>query len=404
MRFIYRNITRLVKLFLFRFFYPLVYILFSLRPIKRNKVVFVELMSAEVTPSFKLLLDRIQKEGTFKVKVLLLNQLRMSYLSKLFLNFRVLWAIGNAQYLFLDNTFPLISSSPIRRGTTVIQTWHGCGAFKKFGYSLVKGNTQSSGWDYKLYPLHNHYDHVFVSGEKAIGPYAEAFGMENDLDKVHAVGVSRTDVYFDKEFIAAAVEKVRAFNPSIAGKKILLYAPTYRKSVTSATLPVRLKYDMLKEALGDEWVLLIKRHNFLIDPIEIPQDCQDFAFDVTGDFEIDELLCAADACISDFSSVIFEYALFERPILFFVPDLESYYTARGFYFRFDDIVCGPVARTTTKLIEGIQNLSEADVERVRAFKNEFMEKCDGRSTDRILSIIFGDKIKSVAPHQLTAEE
>lgn len=382
-------IKRAIKFTLFRVVYPLYYLVCSLRKIDERKVVFIELMSAELTPSFRLLHDELEKHYDYDVEVLLLNQLRMRYAKKLFLNFHVIRAVANAHFIFLDNTFPLISSSPLRKGTKVIQTWHGCGAFKKFGYSLVKGETESSGWDYKMYPLHRHYDYVFVSGQKAIAPYADAFGMDRSIEKIMPLGVSRTDVFFDENFKAAALQKLRTKIPATSQKKVLLYAPTYRHNVTRASLPIELDINAMKESLGDEWVLLIKRHNFLRTPFEIPHDCADFAFDVTDDFCIDELLCNADTCISDYSSLVFEYALFEKPIIFFVPDIDEYYSARGFYYDFEEFACGPIVKSTQEVINAVGVFTDEQKEAVCTFKQEFMDGCDGKSTKRILTTIFG---------------
>lgn len=386
-------LKRAIKFTLFRVVYPLYYLMCSLRKVDERKVVFIELMSAELTPSFKLLHDELQEHYDLDVEVLLLNQLRMRYAKKLFLNFFVIRTVANAHYIFLDNTFPLISASPLRKETVVIQTWHGCGAFKKFGYSLVKGKTESSGWDYKMYPLHRHYDYVFVSGKKAVAPYADAFGMEKETEKIMPLGVSRTDVFFDDSFIEAAKEKLRTEIPATEGKKVLLYAPTYRHNVTRASLPVSLDINAMKEALGEDWVLLIKRHNFLRTPFEIPDDCRDFAFDVTANFCIDELLCTADTCISDYSSLVFEYALFEKPILFFVPDIEDYYSARGFYYDFEEFACGPILKTTQEVINAVGVFTDEQKQAVRAFKREFMDGCDGSSTKRILQTVFGPATK-----------
>lgn len=386
-------LKRAIKFMLFRVVYPLYYLMCAIRKVDERKVMFIELMSAELTPSFRVLHDELEKHYDYDIEILLLNQLRMRYAKKLFLNFYVIRAIAQAHYIFLDNTFPLISASPLRKETKVIQTWHGCGAFKKFGYSLVKGDTESSGWDYKMYPLHRHYDYVFVSGKKAIGPYADAFGMEQSMEKIMPLGVSRTDVFFDESFKAEATKKLHAKIPSAANKKVLLYAPTYRHNVTRASLPVTLDIRAMKEALGDEWILLIKRHNFLRAPFDIPSDCTNFAYDVTADFCIDELLCTADTCISDYSSLVFEYALFEKPILFFVPDIDEYYSARGFYYDFEEFACGPIAKTTQEVIDAVGVFPDEHKQAVRAFKQDFMDGCDGASTKRILHTVFGSATK-----------
>lgn len=392
---------RIFKLLFFRVVYPLYYLWCARKPVNTDKVVFIELMAAELTSTFQILYERLTQRYTFDVDILLLNQLRMRYRRKVLLNFSVIKAVATAGYVFIDNTFPVVSVCPIRPETKVIQTWHGCGAFKRFGYSLVKAKSESSGWDYKLYPLHAHYDHVFVSGHEAVWAYADAFAMEHQTDRIEPIGVSRTDVFWDEEFCNSAREEVYSLVPAARDREIILYAPTYRKTVTHAQTPTDIDIAAMASALSDRYVLLMKLHPFVKNPIVIPEGCEAFAYDVSSTLSIESLLVTSDVCVSDYSSLVFEFSLFERPILFFVPDLDMYYDARGFYYTFEEFACGPICKTTNELIDHIAHASGEDLERIRAFKEKFMDGCDGHATERILDSVFGrqlnKKLKSKEP-------
>ena len=144
----------------------------------------------------------------------------------------------------------------------------------------------------------------------------------------------------------------------------------------------------MKEALGDEYFLLLKHHPFVKKRPEIPENCQDFAMDVTKELDIDKLLCVSDVCISDYSSLIFEYSLFERPMIFFAYDLDEYFDWRGFYYNYDDLTPGPIVKTTEEIIDYIQNLNTRfNPSQVHAFREKFMSACDGHATDRILELV-----------------
>ena len=144
----------------------------------------------------------------------------------------------------------------------------------------------------------------------------------------------------------------------------------------------------MKKALGNEYILLLKHHPFVKKRPEIPEDCKDFAMDVTTDLDIDKLLCVSDICISDYSSLIFEYSLFERPMIFYAYDLEDYFDWRGFYYNYDDLTPGPVVTETEEIIDYIQNLdTRFDKEQVHAFREKFMSACDGCATDRIMELV-----------------
>ena len=89
-----------------------------------------------------------------------------------------------------------------------------------------------------------------------------------------------------------------------------------------------------------------------------PKECQSFAYDVSDAFVIEELLCVSDLCISDYSSLVFEYSLFERPMLFFAYDFEEYGEWRGFYYDYHELTPGPVVHTTQEIVDYVLHLKE----------------------------------------------
>ena len=104
--------------------------------------------------------------------------------------------------------------------------------------------------------------------------------------------------------------------------------------------------------------------------------------------EISRLLCVSDICISDYSSLIFEYALFERPMIFYAPDLQEYFDERGFYYDYDTLTPGPVFSDQEQLIAYIREIDERfDRQQIADFRERFMSACDGHATKRILDYI-----------------
>ena len=93
--------------------------------------------------------------------------------------------------------------------------------------------------------------------------------------------------------------------PNAQYKKVLLYAPTYRGDADKAYIPEKLDIKALKENFGSEWVLLVKRHGFVKKEWDIPEDCQDFAFDITEHMPIEDLLLLPICALTDYSSLIF---------------------------------------------------------------------------------------------------
>ena len=111
-------------------------------------------------------------------------------------------------------------------------------------------------------------------------------------------------------------------------------------------------------------------------------------FDVSKTMDINDLICAADICISDYSSLVFEYALLDRPLIYYAYDLEDYFDWRGFYYDYFDMAGGPVFYSTEEIVDYIIHIEEQfDREKLRAFREKFMSACDGQSTERILHSI-----------------
>lgn len=124
---------------------------------------------------------------------------------------------------------------------------------------------------------------------------------------------------------------------------------------------------------------------------KIPEDLEGcFAVDVTKLLPVEDLMCAADVCITDYSSLIFEYSLLDKPLVFYAFDLEEYGGWRGFYYDFSELTPGPVCTNMEALCACLAQAGDAyDREKLRAFRQKFMSSCDGRSTSRIEQMVFG---------------
>ena len=204
-------------------------------------------------------------------------------------------------------------------------------------------------------------------------------------------GISRSDIFYDEDAKKAAQEKLLSVVPQAKGKKVILYAPTFRGRVARAKTPNALDIAAFGDALGKDYILLFKLHPFVKKRTAIPEGYENFAFDLTDDMSIEELLFVADICISDYSSLVFEYSLFEKPMIFFAFDLDNYYDWRGFYYDYKDFVPGPIHTTTEEMIDYIRHVDERfDKNRVQEFRQKFMSACDGHATERIMKMMFGE--------------
>lgn len=293
--------------------------------------------------------------------------------------------LATARWILVDDFIPVMYPIPIRKGTEFIQVWHAMGAFKKVGFSRVG----KAGGPSKGSLSHKNYTGTIVSAEKIRKNYAEAFGIKEE--KVHALGIPRTDVFFDKEYQAKKREELYARYPQMREKKVVLFAPTFRgNGVKTAHYKYEwIDFDEIKKAMGDEYVFLIKMHPFIQNQPE-SNLWDSFFVDITSEREINDFLFVTDVLVTDYSSVIFEASLLNLPTIFFAPDLEEYVTTRDFYYPYETYTYGPVVRDTTELIEAVMH-GKMDETKLNEFKEMFCSGCDGNSAKRFVEYFFEEK-------------
>lgn len=387
-----KPISKIMKFYHFRIMYPGCYRKYAKQPLDEKKVVFIEVRMPYITDSFELIFNKVASSKEYTAVP---HYLRMSFVGRREYVRRcksMIRDVATAKYVFLNDSSNVLACLPMRKETIVTQLWHACGAFKKFGMStadLIFGDNRKT---LKKYPYHNNYTYVTVSSPEIVWAYEEAMSCENKKGVVVPVGTSRTDVFYMDDRKQKAFNRLYETIPQAKGRKVILYAPTFRGRVANAKAPDRLDIDKMCDRLSDEYVLLIKQHPFIKEKTKINSKSGKFAFDVTSDMNIEDLLFVSDICISDYSSLVFEYSLFERPMLFFAYDLDEYYDWRGFYYDYRDFVPGPIFTDTDSMIAHIENIdSSFDRQQVTEFRNRFMSACDGHATDRILELVFGKK-------------
>lgn len=380
---------------LLRILYPLTYKVHSKKDIIANKTVFIENDASYITDCFATIVKKLEVNPNFDKKLYFcfLKQNKVNRVTYIKNCLNMLEEIANAEFVFLNTSSDVIACLKLNPKTKIIQTWHGCGAFKKFGLSSSSGTFGADRRIQEKYPYHAKYDLVTVSSPEAIWAYNDAMGFDTNTSNVTAIGVSRTDVFFNQEFIRTSKSNLYERFPSISNKKIILYMPTFRGNLTNAKAPNDMDFKLMCDILKNDYVMLVKYHPLAKSIPSISVECSNFIFDCTSILSCDELMCCADILITDYSSVVFEFSLFEKPIVFFTPDLDSYYDERGFYYKFEEFAPGEICHSTSELTEVITNLDINDNQRIVLFKEKFMSSCDGHSTDRIVDWLISNSGK-----------
>lgn len=361
----------------------------NLFPRSKKTVLFTSDSRAELSGNMELVYNRMCERGLdkqFNIKMMFRESVKTSrsFTDK----FKMPFMLGRADIIIVDDYNPTVELIKYRPEVKIIQLWHACGAFKTVGFSRL-GKT---GGPTVMTKTHKLYTHVIASSSNVARFYAEAFGI--DESKVYPTGVPRTDIFFDEGCKAKIKEKMYEAFPQAKGKKVILFAPTFRgNGAKSAHYPYG-KINM--HALGrycqnSGSIVIFKMHPFVKTPLFIPQEYKDVMIDATENREINDILFITDLLITDYSSVIYEASTLSIPMLFYAFDLEQYIASRDFYEPFDTFVPGKIVKNFSELMKAIET-ADFEHEKVEPFRDKNFEYRDGHSTDRVIDwLILGTK-------------
>ncbi len=366
-----------------RFIFKLTYSFYKLCKVKNNKITFISLRRDDLSGNFAFVYNKIKDDKNLDINFILNEHTIADMSFKEIRSFTK--ACATSKIVILDEFTPQIHYIDLRPQTKLIQLWHACGAFKTFGFTRLskpKGSPQ---------PTRNHrsYDYVTVSSTYCKKCHSEGFGISTD--NVVATGIPRTDVFFDEEYKKNARDKFFTEHPQFAGKKIVLFAPTFRGMVKETAFYPTEMFDLntVCRELPDEYVFIVKHHPFVNDKQPIPEKYKDRIVDLSEDTELNDLLFVTDVIITDYSSLVFEASLLDIPMIFYVFDLEKYVNERDFYFDFKLYAPGKIVYSQEQLINVIEN-NDFCTEKIKPFADMFFDHRDGKSTQRVVDLIYNN--------------
>ena len=315
------------------------------------------------------------------------------FIPKHSLSFANIRDFASSKYVFLvDNFFPLAFMNV--EGMKWVQLWHGTGLFKKFGYDLLNDE------DKKIMEMFApKIDLVSVSSENVADIYARNFYV--DKSKVKPFGVPRNDFYdeehLSEEYLSELRESFEKDYPQLKGKKLVLYAPTFREDPKNNAVFNHFDIEKFLDELGDEYALAIRLHpnykRFCDEEHNIDLDDLTNRYDIinfTGFKDEQKLLLLADILIADYSSIMVDYTILKKPAILFDYDLEDYlYKERGFYFDYEDMVPGKIVYNIDELIESIRE-EDFRLEKMEEFLKLQFGEFKPNSSKLILDYILED--------------
>ncbi len=294
--------------------------------------------------------------------------------------------------ILLNDNFLPMAYMKLAPETRVMQIWHGMGSFKKFGGSA---DEESEEVLEELRKANEKVDVILASSENIRDNYAQAFIVPRE--KVQAIGCPQADYYFSKHPVEKWRVQFEKRFPQARGKKLVLYAPTFRgDEKRDRELLRHFDFEKFEAELGEEYCLIVRLHP-QIHGSEVPENI----INMTSYRNVRKLLMLTDILIADYSSIAVEYALLRRPILLYSFDKEWYLKKdRGFYFDYEKTAPGPIVESMGALIDAIKN-KRWSLKKVDEFAHLHNDFFDDRSCERIVDYYFGtdgkeDNMKIIA--------
>jgi CDP-glycerol glycerophosphotransferase len=301
-------------------------------------------------------------------------------------------ALAQAEFWIDNQGFPLKLTK--RPGTTYIQTWHGS-ALKRMGFDEPRHKLLSRPGQEEYQRALDRFDHFLIRSEHDVRTLATSLRLREEVPL--RTGYPRNDA-----LVAARRREeasgIRERGPLAAelqipeDRQVLLYAPTFRSGTGGGVRGFHLPFDPEEFArrFSDRCTLLIRSH--YLNHVVLPPSVRGSVLDVTGHHDITPLLVLADGLITDYSSVLFDYALLDRPMIFYAYDWEEYAgEARGTYFDLREKAPGPVVGTEDELFAAVADIKAADTEYAEA-RRRFVAECgeydQGDAARRIVNTFF----------------
>lgn len=292
--------------------------------------------------------------------------------------------LATSAYVLLDDIFLPMSYLHFKKNVKVIQLWHGTGTIKKFGQDSNIGQLKEL-----EYRANQTITHLIVNSSHMIEQYSRAFGVAKE--RIYPIGLPRTDILFQEEILEQHKEEFYKEYPFLKEKKLILYAPTFRDSEVENP-KIALETSLLLDKLPEDWVLILKLHPYVAENLSLQQKEREDTrlYNLSHYADLNTLLGISSLLITDYSSIVFEYCLQNKPILFYAYDLEEFSCeGRGFYYPYQEFVPGPVVTTIEEIVKYILQ-GEYDMERIQEFKEKHFEYLDGMSTKRLVQLVFNE--------------
>ncbi len=352
-----KSLRRRVKAFARNFFYRIVS-----RIVRQDRLILYTSSKNDLYRNISSLAAELTRRGVpFSL---------LSYEELLIHTYPCLALLARAKVLVIDSSSPA-AFVRLSDKTCLINCWHACGAYKKIAFDAKRKGFDDAAEEKRISRIHRSLSYFICSSEHTAEVYALAFRLRPEQMKV--LGTPRTD---------SLIERGRALADSDSPPVTVLYAPTFRTKDGRRCMPDVPDVRGLAGALGNRSVrFAIRCHPSLLGRFEAP------GWENWSSLPQSRALEQTAVLITDYSSIFFDFLVFERPFLFYVPDIEAYQAEeRELYFSPEEVFPETTCRNFSSLCDCLARFYGKRVS-YRDFWATHMGACDGLSTERVCNFI-----------------
>lgn len=364
------------------------------QPVKENVILFETFMAKNYSDSPKYIYEYIaQNHPEYECVWAINDGAKIPYGAKTVKRFGFQYAyyLAVSKYLVFNVRPPLWYRK--REEQVFLETWHGT-PLKRLVFDQEEVTSASPKYKQQFYRQRKDWDFLVSANPFSTKTFRSCFLYEGEMLEY---GYPRNDILYwpNKDEIAQQLKEKLGIPKD---KKTILYAPTWRddQHYGSGQYKFELALDLklMKERLQDDYVVLLRTHHYISDHIDV-SGLGDFVINLSSYDDISEIYLISDICITDYSSVFFDYANLKRPILFYTYDFDKYKNQlRGFYIDMNTEVPGPLLYTSEQVVQAIEDIDEITEEykeRYDQFYDRFCCYDDGHASEHVAEAMLAKK-------------
>ena len=358
---------------------------------KKNKILLMSETRAPIGGNLKALDNRIKERNLdkqYKISYSFFKTLELNKTNLLFKYLKLIWTISKQELIFIDDYSPIYKFINLSEKTKLVQLWHAGVGFKSVGYSRF-----GFAGPHPYKSCHRRYDYAIVGGKALVPVYEEVFGIEKE--KILPYGLPRLDDFLNSDKIQKVKEKLYEKYSILNGKKVILFAPTFRgNGQKQAYYPferINLK-EIFELCKRKNAIFVIKMHPFVRKKINIPKEYEEKIIDLSDYPDINELFYVTDILITDYSSNIYDFSLLNKPIIFYTFDLDYYQIINKVHRPIKEYAPGKVCMNFEDVIKTIEE-EDFQIEKLNKFKEENFSIQDKTASDLIIDNIILNKVE-----------